>query len=131
MTTAHDPFATFLHLHAGGAATAAPVTATFWRDLVTGTDDRVVGAAHGRTAADFHPSECEMHPQGDEVLCLLKGALDVVLEEPAGDRAVPLASGQVFVVPRGVWHRLVLRDPADLLFITPPHGTQLRPARGR
>lgn len=130
-TTALDPFETFVHLHAGGATTTAPVTPTFWPDLIAGAEDRVVGASRGRTAADFHPTECEMHPHGDEVLCLLKGALDVVLEEPAGDRAVPLVAGQLFVVPRGVWHRLVLREPADLLFVTPPHGTRLRPARDR
>ena len=129
--TAIDPFATFVHLHAGGNATTAPRTPTYWRDLVAGESDRVVGAARGRTAADFHPGECEMHPHGDEVLCLLNGALDVVLEELGSDRTVPLAAGQVFVVPRGVWHRLVLREPADLLFVTPPHGTRLRPARGR
>jgi mannose-6-phosphate isomerase-like protein (cupin superfamily) len=126
-----DPFATFVHLHASGAATEAPRTPTFWRDLVSGNGDRVVGAVHGRAATDFHPDECEMHPHGDELLCLLSGAIDVVLEEPGGERTVALRAGQVFVVPRGVWHRLVLRAPADLLFVTPPAGTELRRARGR
>jgi mannose-6-phosphate isomerase-like protein (cupin superfamily) len=126
-----DPFSTFVHLHAGGSATVAPRTPTFWRDLVAGADDRVVGAVHGREASDFHPDECEMHPHGDELLCLLSGVIDVVLEEPSAERTVALRAGQVFVVPRGVWHRLVLRAPADLLFVTPPTGTELRRARGR
>jgi hypothetical protein len=26
-----------------------------------------------------------------------------------------------------VWHRLILREPSDLLFITPAHGTRHRP----
>lgn len=129
-TTALDFFATFVHLHAGGAMTTVPRTPTFWRDLVAGAGDRVVGAVHGRDTDAFHPDECEMHPHGDELLCLLSGAVDVVLEEPS-DRAVPLKAGEVFVVPRGVWHRIILREPADLLFVTPPHGTQLRPARVR
>jgi len=126
-----DPFSSFVHLHAGGAATVAPRTPTFWRDLVAGAGDRVVGAVHGREAGDFHPDECEMHPHGDELLCLLAGTVDVVLEEADGERTVPLRAGQVFVVPQGAWHRLVLRAPADLLFVTPPKGTELRPARGR
>lgn len=116
---------------ADGETTTAPRTPTFWRDLVAGAGDRVVGAVHGRDADAFHPDECEMHPHGDELLCLLSGAVDVVLEEPATDRAAPLKAGEVFVVPRGVWHRIVLREPADLLFVTPPQGTKLRPARGR
>ena len=118
-----DPFSSFVHLHAGGAATVAPRTPTFWRDLVAGAGDRVVGAVH--------PDECEMHPHGDELLCLLAGAVDVVLEEADGERTVPLRAGEVFVVPHGVWHRLVLRAPAELLFVTPPPGTELRRARGR
>ena len=126
-----DPFATFVHLHTGGEVTTAPRTPTFWRDLVAADGDRVVGAVRGRDASAFHPDECEMHPHGDELLCLLAGAIDVVLEEPAGDRAVPLKAGEMFVVPRGVWHRIVLREPADLLFVTPPKGTELRRARGR
>ena len=126
-----DPFATYVHLHAGGAAVAATRTATFWRDLRSAPDDRIVGAVHGRDAGDLHPTEAEMHPHGDELLCLLSGSLDVVLEEPDGDRAVPLRAGQVFVVPRGAWHRLALREPGDLLFVTPATGTQIRDARGR
>ena len=126
-----DPFATFVHLHAGGEVTTPPRTPTFWRDLVAADGDRVVGAVRGRDARAFHPDECEMHPHGDELLCLLAGAIDVVLEEPAGDRAVPLKAGEMFVVPRGVWHRIVLREPADVLFVTPPKGTELRRARGR
>jgi mannose-6-phosphate isomerase-like protein (cupin superfamily) len=129
-TTSLDFLATFVHLHAGGEMTTTPRTPTFWRDLVSGAGDRIVGAVRGRDADAFHPGECEMHPHGDELLCLLSGAVDVVLEEPAGDRAVPLKAGELFVVPSGVWHRIVLRDPADLLFVTPPQGTQLRRARG-
>ena len=126
-----DPFATYVHLRAGGQADVAARTPTFWKDLVSAPDDRIVGAVHGRDATDFHPTECEMHPHGDELLYLLSGAIDVVLEEPEADRTVPLRAGQVYLVPRGVWHRLVLRAPADLLFVTPATGTQLRHARGR
>ena len=104
-TTALDFFATFVHLHAGGAMTTAPRTPTFWRNLVAEAGDRVVGAVHGRDADAFHPDECEIHPHGDELLCLLSGAVDVVLEEPGSDRAVLLKAAEVFVVPRGVWHR--------------------------
>ena len=44
-----------------------------------------------------------------------------------GERMIRLRGGQGCIVPRGVWHRLILRQPGNLLFVTPPRGTQLRP----
>jgi len=43
-----------------------------------------------------------VHPDGDELLYLVSGALDVVLgveERGEGGQAVPLAPGQALVVP--------------------------------
>ena len=48
----------------------------------------MIGAKHGAEPADFHADEWEMHPGGDELLYLLTGALDVVLDEPAGERTL-------------------------------------------
>jgi len=68
----------------------------------------------------------EMHPNGDECLHLLSGAVDVVTEEAPGGRVTELRAGGACVVLRGRWHRLVVREPGDLLFITPTLGTQHR-----
>ena len=87
----------------------------------------MVGAKHGAEPADFHADEWEMHPSGDELLYLLTGAIDAVLDEPGGERLVALRGGQACLVPQGVWHRLILRQPSDLLFITPAPGTRHRP----
>jgi mannose-6-phosphate isomerase-like protein (cupin superfamily) len=124
---AFDPFATFVHLQDAGAAQPLKWTASFWRKLTTDEGDRVVGALHGVKRADFHPDEWEMHPAGDELLYLLSGALDVILQEPRAERRVVLRAGEGFIVPRGLWHRLVMHRPSDLLFCTPPHGTQHKP----
>src|SRR2546427_10500661 len=99
-----DPFSSFVHLHAGGAATVAPRTPTFWRDLVAGAGDRVVGAVHGREAGDFHPDECEMHPHGDELLCLLAGAADAGLGGGGGERAWPPRPAPVCLGPQRARH---------------------------
>jgi hypothetical protein len=40
-----------------------------------------------------------------------------------------LTAGQTFVVPRGVWHRGIVRQPGELMFITPGAGTDHRPVR--
>ena len=122
-----DPFTTIVHLRGDGQALPVPWTPDVFRTLVTGDGDRVIGAKHGAEPADYHADEWEMHPQGDELLYLLAGALDVVLDEPGGERRFGLRSGQACVVPAGLWHRLILRQPSDLLFVTPAHGTRHRP----
>jgi len=53
--------------------------------------------------------------------------VDVMLEEADGDRTVSVKPGQAVVVPQGVWHRLELREPSHLLFITPRPGGAHRP----
>ena len=66
----------------------------------------------------------ERHPDADEVLVLISGAIDIVLEDESGGESVnPVRPGEVIVVPKGVWHRVVTREPSQLLHITPgPQG---------
>ena len=59
----------------------------------------------------------EMHPESDELLFLVSGGLDVILQEDGAEQTVALDAGQAAIVPRGVWHRLVMREPGKLLFI--------------
>lgn len=69
------------------------------------------------------PHGGEMHPDGDEVLFLISGHVDVVLEEDGASSVVEVIPGRAVVIPRGVWHRVVLREPSQLLHITPgPNG---------
>jgi mannose-6-phosphate isomerase-like protein (cupin superfamily) len=68
----------------------------------------------------------EMHPGGDECLHLLSGAIDVILEVGGVQQTIALRAGGACVIPRGKWHRQAVREPGDLLFITPGVGTQLR-----
>jgi quercetin dioxygenase-like cupin family protein len=76
------------------------------------------------------PHEGEMHPDGDELLYLISGRVDVQLELADGKQTITIAAGQAVVVPRGVWHRVFLQEPSQLLHITPgPHGEHRPPAR--
>ena len=72
------------------------------------------------------PHRGEMHPDGDEILFLLSGAVTVVLEDKTPPREVKLEPGQAIVVPRGVWHRVRLDEPSRLLHITPGPGGEHR-----
>ena len=76
------------------------------------------------------PHDGEMHPDGDEVLYMVSGAVTVRLELPAGDRNVFLGAGDALVVPQGVWHKITMQQPGRLIHITPgPHG-DARPLKG-
>lgn len=83
-----------------------------------------VGAPFMTTNA---PHAGERHPDGDELLFLISGRVDVVLDEPDGERVVEVLGGQAFVVPRGVWHQVLLREPSRLLHITPGPRGEHRP----
>jgi oxalate decarboxylase/phosphoglucose isomerase-like protein (cupin superfamily) len=61
------------------------------------------------------------------VLLLISGAIDVLLEEAEAECTIALEAGQAAIVPRGVWHRLVMRSPGRLLFINNRRGIRSRP----
>jgi mannose-6-phosphate isomerase-like protein (cupin superfamily) len=76
------------------------------------------------------PHDGEVHPDGDELLYLVSGAVTVRLELPGGDRDVDLGAGDAVVVPRGIWHRITLREPGRLIHITPGPNGDARPLGG-
>ena len=67
------------------------------------------------------PSPWEMHPDCDELLQILEGAIEIeVLPEGGGASVVTrVASGSLFVVPRGCWHRQSLLERTKELYLTP------------
>ncbi|HJU10889.1 MAG TPA: cupin domain-containing protein [Candidatus Binataceae bacterium] len=75
------------------------------------------------------PHAGEMHPDGDEVLFLIAGKIAVVLEKAGAEDVIEMNPGQTVVVPRGVWHRVLLREPSQLLHITPGPGGEWRSLR--
>jgi len=122
-----DLFGTYVHLGATGEAPAVEGGDEFWRLPATELDRKfggwLVSAYHmtGDTRA------WETHPSGDELLYLLSGANDVVLEMDDGQRTIELRAGSACVVPRGRWHRQIVRSPGDILSMTFGKGTQHRP----
>jgi homogentisate 1,2-dioxygenase len=73
------------------------------------------------------PHNGERHPDGDEVLFLVSGRLDVVLEMGATPGVVEMTPRQTLIVPKGVWHRVLPREPSQLLHITPGPSGEWRP----
>ena len=128
-----DPKTTYIFAEGGGGALRAEVTPTFWQELISG-DTRDPAIARIRNGDGWlvgafaltGASHWEMHPAGDEILFLVSGAVDVILEDTGGERVVELQPGTACLVPRGVWHRQIVHQPGDLLAITYGRGTQHR-----
>jgi hypothetical protein len=51
----------------------------------------------------------------------------MVLAEEHGERVVELRGRRACLVPRGVWHRGIVRAPSDAVFVTRGKGTEHRP----
>ena len=117
---------TYVHLEDGPGAVPLEVGDDFWQTIGSRGD-----LGDGRLVSAFRFTEdwpgWEMHPAGDEIVYLLSGSVDLVLEEGAGERVVPLRGRAACIVPRGVWHRAVVHEPSDALHITRGAGTQHRP----
>lgn len=66
--------------------------------------------------------EWEMHPEQDELLYLLEGAIDVFLRadlEGTEENAIHFGQGEACIIPKGMWHRQVVVSPCKMLFLTP------------
>jgi mannose-6-phosphate isomerase-like protein (cupin superfamily) len=61
----------------------------------------------------------ERHPSGDELVLVLSGAVDFVLDDGTNEQTVQLTAGLATIVPTGTWHRAIVHEPSTLLFITP------------
>jgi len=121
-----DLESTYLALDRDGGVTELPVGPDFWSKVQQ-------SAAAGGAMVAVYPMKAdwphwEMHPRGDEVLVLLDGRLELILDEPGGERRVRFGPGQTVVIPAGVWHRALVPEPGRLLGITFGDGTEHRPA---
>jgi len=100
----------------------------FWARLMTGGVSLQGDWLMTSGTADGDWPHWEMHPQGEEVVMLLSGSADLVLDgdEPTThELREPL---DYVLVPRGTWHRAVSAKGAQMLFLTAGAGTQHRPA---
>jgi mannose-6-phosphate isomerase-like protein (cupin superfamily) len=130
---AFNLLSSFVHLERGTRASAIKLTPAFWRELRAGKR-RVGGRLMGVVRRARNADHWEVHPRGDELLLRLSGEMEVVMEQGARRRGarrrrVKLgARNPCCIVPKGVWHTLLVKTPGTLLFVTPGAGTQVRPA---
>lgn len=122
---------TYLHLD-GGTAERMPVDETFWPRVISGERPLpgwlVASFEFAATDVDAASAHSEVHPHGDEIHICVDGAMTAVLERPGGQALVDFGPGESCLVPAGVWHRLVAREPSRIVSLTFGDGTQHRPA---
>jgi mannose-6-phosphate isomerase-like protein (cupin superfamily) len=111
-----DLFDTVIQLREGGVAEPGGTDAGAW----------TVAAHRADSDRALHSDMWERHPAGQEVLCVLSGAVTAHLRDHDDGRSpvATLTVGQALVVPAGCWHRLTVAEPGDLLVITPRAGTE-------
>lgn len=64
-------------------------------------------------------SEWERHLNGDEFVQVLGGETSLILLSNNQEQRNSLSSGQMFVIPKGVWHRFESPDGVKVMTITP------------
>jgi len=110
--TAHDLRQALAGVASGTVTTAEEDAAAFPR-LASFNDGAIyVGRFSGQTP-------WERHPDADELLYVLDGAVDITLLAADGAAQVSVAAGSAFVVPRGLWHRQLARKGVTLLAAVP------------
>ncbi len=86
-------------------------------------DGVTIGVA---TMTENAPHDGEMHPDGDEVLYLISGRVRVTLETAAVEE-LEMQPGDGLIVPKGVWHRVDVLEPCQIMYVTPGPHSEFRP----
>ncbi len=81
------------------------------------------------TMSENSPHGGEMHPDGDEVLYLISGKVKVVFLDSDEDD-IEVEPGDGLVVPKGVWHRVDILEPSQIVYLTPGPNNQFKPLSG-
>jgi len=120
------PQHTYVHLAEDGAARTFSADA-FWQLPEGGSDQH----GQGWLISEYEFTEdwptWEMHPEGDEFVYLLSGAVELLLDRDGSIEHIAVEGTGAVVVPRGVWHTAKVRTPSRMLHVTRGAGTQTRP----
>lgn len=126
-----DLESTFVVVEPDHAAIPVAVTPTIFEEL-----DRRFDHFKGRLLVSSFSFESdwgtwEIHPAGDEIVCLLSGDVLMILDRNGVEETVHLRDpGSFVIVPKGTWHTARTSVATKMLFVTPGEGTQNKPVSG-
>lgn len=122
-----DPASTYLLLKALGDATQYPCGDAFWSKPASELNAIGRGWLVSEHVFNRDWLNWEMHTRADEVVYLLEGEAQLLLELPSGLAVHRILGRGVIVVPKGVWHTAKASVPCRMLHIIMGEGTQHRP----
>ena len=64
-------------------------------------------------------SQWERHPNGDEIVQILKGSVTLTLITGDGPETLDLKAGMIAIVPQGAWHQFNAPDGVTIMTTTP------------
>ena len=112
-------------LRPDGRAVPKDATPRFYEELDAEFDGFAGHVLVSRHSFDRPWAGWEMHPQGDEIVYLVDGAVDFVFRRDGTEDVVAVrAPGSYVIVPQNTWHTARPHGPTTMLFITPGEGTQ-------
>ena len=117
---------TYVRLRNDVTTELLPVDESFWERIGSGK----LGSFHHEYLVTMHSFKAdwpmwEMHPHGEEVVCLLSGSVTFILDQNGDHNKIVLTKpGDYALVPKGVWHTAKTNVESNMLFITAGEGTQ-------
>jgi mannose-6-phosphate isomerase-like protein (cupin superfamily) len=117
---------TCVQLTDDAAVHAIPVGDDFWQTIGERTElqaGRLLTVSRNLESWPFW----ERHPGGDEIAYALSGAFEFIFDDGERCHSVLLERGSACIVPQNIWHRAIVNEPGDILFVTRGAGTEHRP----
>ena len=123
-----DLLKSFVVMGPDHSAIGVDVTTTIWEDLDRRFDHFKGHLLVARFDFEADWPSWEIHPAGDEVVVLMSGYADMILDRGGRHEVSSLAlPGAFVIVPKGTWHTARTSTPTSMLFVTPGQGTENRP----
>jgi mannose-6-phosphate isomerase-like protein (cupin superfamily) len=126
-----DLTTTYVVARPDGDVPRIPVDDSFWPEVMAGGHPELNGGwMIGAFDYTSDWDSWERHPIGDEIVTLLAGRVEMVLDLDGRQWSVPVEAGRTVIVPRGAWHRAIVHEPGRAIHITLGEGTHHRPYDG-
>jgi hypothetical protein len=124
----HNLASTFVVVEPHHAAIPVAVTPTIYEELDQRFENFKGRLLVSSFSFDSDWPTWEIHPAGDEIVCLLSGDVHLVLDRNGIEEIVHLRDpGSFVIVPKETWHTARTSVATTMLFLTPGEGTQNKP----